>query len=191
MKAVKAFLSRVAVILGMSACTAAIALLVIGPVADWREANYRAGHSLYDQLTPHARQWAGFRAFAQGPLLPTQAGQLQIGNVATATGTVTLTLNQIVGTLVGTPGAAASYTTPTATAICAALGPYNVPGFGWYWDITQGATTFAITVLGGTGVTVLGTGTAASAATRQFKFEIDNCSNAPAIELYSLNTSAR
>jgi|SRR5579872_5131410 len=188
----KRFLQHVAAVLGMATLTTLIALMVLGPVADWQEQAYRDNHKLYDLMTPRAgHPWTGFRAFAQGPVLPAQAGLLQIGNLATATATATLTLNQIVGTLVGTPGAAATYTTPTATAICAALGPYNTPGFGWYWDITQGATTFTITVAGGTGVTLLGTGTAASANTRQFKFEVDNCSNAPALELYSLNTSAR
>jgi len=131
---------------------------------------------------------------AQGPLWQTQPGVLAIGNTATSAGGAALTVKgaQLFGMLTGTPTAGQTMTTDTAANICSALGGYGQPGFGWSWDVintSAGANT--ITVAGGTGVTMTGTGTAAQNATRAFKWTVVNCTaGAQALTVQSLATGA-
>lgn len=113
----------------------------------------------------------------------------------TATNTATISAQNMVGVLTGTPTAGATYTTDTATNLCA-LFPFvanqNVNNFGWDWTIkntSAGANT--ITVAGGTGVTLIGTGTAAQNNLRHFKVVLTNCTaGSQAANLFSLETAA-
>ena len=90
----------------------------------------------------------------------------------------------------GTLAAPATYTTATATAICATLGTLGYPGFTWDWWLYESAGAFTVTVSAGAGVTLTGTGTAATVSVRHFKWIVNNCSNIPALSLISLETSA-
>lgn len=116
----------------------------------------------------------------------------------TATNTATLTINQVVGIVTGTPTGAATYTTPTATQMCNAFltlrsntntyaGFFN---FNWYVKNTSGGAN-TITVAGGTGVTLSGTGTAAQNQVRHFIWQPTNCTaGSEAWTLFSLETAA-
>jgi hypothetical protein len=93
-----------------------------------------------------------------------------IGKMAapnTATVTATLTTTQLLGgILLGSPGSsAASYTTPTGTAIDDALGNAKV---GSTFDLSilnvDGSGSGVITLVGGTGVTITGLATVAATA---------------------------
>jgi hypothetical protein len=112
----------------------------------------------------------------------------------TAADTAAMVPSQMVGLLTGTPTAGATYTTPTATALCALfpfVGASNSNSFVWDWYVKNtsgGANT--ITAAGGTGVTLRGTGTAAQNAVRHFKIELTTCTGTPAANLYSLETTA-
>lgn len=124
-----------------------------------------------------------------GPL-----GVLQFTQNNTAADTIALLPSQMVGLLVGTPTAGATYTTPTATQLCQ-LFPFvassNASFFNWLFVVkntSAGANT--ITMAGGTGVTLRGTGTIAQSAVRIFYVEVTGCSGTPAANLYSLMTGA-
>jgi hypothetical protein len=93
-----------------------------------------------------------------------------IGKMAapnTATSTATLTTTQLLGgILLGSPGSsAASYTTPTGTAIDDALGNAKV---GSTFDLSilnvDGSGSGVITLVGGTGVTITGLATVVATA---------------------------
>lgn len=79
---------------------------------------------------------------------------------ATATGTATLTTAQMLSKiLVSTPGGAATYTTPTGTALKAALqavGPLEANDTFDLTVINVGSTTQDVTMAGGTDVTFVG-----------------------------------
>lgn len=85
----------------------------------------------------------------------------------TATVTATLTTTQLLGgILLGSPGSsAASYTTPTGTAIDDALGNAKV---GSTFDLciqnVDGSGSGVITLVGGTGVTISGLATVVATA---------------------------
>lgn len=85
----------------------------------------------------------------------------------TATSTATLTTTQLLGgILLGSPGtSAATYTTPTGTAIDAALVNAKV---GSTFDLSiqnvDGSSTGVITLAGGTGVTISGLATVVATA---------------------------
>lgn len=100
---------------------------------------------------------------------------------STAVGTVTLTIDQMFGLLNGTPTGAATYTTPTATALCNAFpsvasGGGPATNFGLLFVVINtsgGANT--ITMAGGTGVTASGTLTIAQNNSRVFLLWPTNC----------------
>lgn len=132
------------------------------------------------------------RAQQAAPIGP--LGVLQFTQNNTAADTIALLPSQMVGLLVGTPTAGATYTTPTATQLCQ-LFPFvassNASFFNWLFVVKNtsgGANT--ITMAGGTGVTLRGTGTIAQNAVRIFYVEITGCSGTPAANLYSLMTGA-
>ncbi len=118
----------------------------------------------------------------------------------TAVGTATIAANQLMGILTGTPVAAATYTTDTATNICSMfpfVGAQSVNN--WNYDFyvkntSAGANT--ITFAGGAGVTLVGTGTAAQNFLRHFKIVLNACpvpgttSPTAAVQLISLETTA-
>lgn len=116
----------------------------------------------------------------------------------TAIGTATLTINQVVGILVGTPVAAANYTTPTATQMCNAFltlrsntntyaSTFKVD---WYIKNTSGGAN-TITVVAGTGVTLSGTGTATQNNMRHLVWQPTNCTaGSEAWTVFSLETAA-
>jgi hypothetical protein len=113
----------------------------------------------------------------------------------TAIDTGTLGTGQSFGLLVGTPTAAATYTTPTATRMCAAFPSVAIAppasNFAVQWDIkntSAGANT--ITLAGGTGVTVSGTGTVAQNHIRHFIWVPGSCGVTPAWTLFSAQDSA-
>ena len=135
-------------------------------------------------------------AFAQQtmPLSPFGTPQVpfRLGN--TAADTATLTPGQMQGLLTGTPTAAANYTTPTATLLCALfpfVGSSNTFNFHWEWNVkntSAGANT--ITVVAGSGVTVTGTATIAQNAVKRFMIVLDSCaSGSQAAHVVSLGSS--
>jgi hypothetical protein len=108
----------------------------------------------------------------------------------TAADTATLTPDQMVGILTGTPTAAAAYTTPTATVLCnvfpiAASGNYNTT-FGITLIVkntSAGANT--ITMTAGTGITIVGTATVAQNKSAVFYLFPTSCAT-PAWKLVSV-----
>jgi len=135
---------------------------------------------------------SAFFVHAQQPIGP--YGNLPFTLNNTAADTAALVPAQMVGLLTGTPTAGATYTTPSATALCALfpfVGASNANSFTWDWYVkntSAGANT--ITAAGGTGVTLRGTGTAAQNNLRHFKIELTTCTGTPAANLYSLETAA-
>jgi len=132
-------------------------------------------------------------AFAQMPL--GLYGQIPFRTGNTAADTATLVSGQMSGLLTGTPTAAANYTTPTATQLCA-LFPFVKSGAntGFWWDMwvkntSAGANT--ITVVAGSGVTVVGTATIAQNALKHFRIVLNQCGPTvtPAAQVISLGTS--
>jgi len=123
-------------------------------------------------------------------------GQIPILTGNTATDTTTLSPFQMTGLLTGTPTAGANYTTPTATALCA-LFPFvqTQAASNFWWDLyiknTAGGA-FTITPVAGSGVTLVGTGTAAQNQVRHFKVVLNECrvGSTTAAQLISLETSA-
>lgn len=121
-------------------------------------------------------------------------GNIPVNTANTAIDTATLSVGQMAGVLTGTPTAAATYTTPSATALCA-LFPFVASGNAqnWNYDWLVKNTSLganAITLAGGSGVTLVGTGTAAQNAARHFKVVFNTCTGTPAVQLISLETSA-
>jgi hypothetical protein len=99
---------------------------------------------------------------------------------STATNTATLTVDQMVGLLNGTPTGAATYTTPTATQLCNAFPStanyFPSATFGILWAVINtsgGANT--ITIAGGTGVTAGTTLTVAQNNSRLFLLFPTSC----------------
>lgn len=95
----------------------------------------------------------------QIPVAAGGAARMTMPAVATATDTATLTTAQILnGVIHGTPTAAATYTTPTGTALDTALGASFVAGEAVEFSVANLAATatFDITMAGGTGVTTVG-----------------------------------
>lgn len=151
---------------------------------------------VFTPAAPNLGGFGGFQAFAQQvqPIGP-------YGNIPwiasnTATDTATLSASQMTGILVGTPTAAATYTTDTAANLCA-LFPFvansAANSFNWSWVVkntSAGANT--ITVAAGTGVTVSGTATAAQNNLRRFQIVLNECraGKTAAATVYSLETAA-
>lgn len=139
-----------------------------------------------------------FPITAQAQLLSTGPYGKVTWRATTAADTATLTLNQVVGIVVGTPTAAANYTTPTATAMCnafpqlRAVTATSASHFYVHWYVKNtSAGAFTITVVGGTGVTVSGTKTAAQNQVRHFIWQPTSCvAGSEAWNLYSLETAA-
>jgi hypothetical protein len=102
----------------------------------------------------------------------------------------TLTTDQLVNGLILTvPTAARTFTTPTATAILAAI---DAPKVGAAFDLNirnTSAGSFAITVAGGTGVTVVGTATTAQNIVSRFRGVVTGV-DTPAVSLYRVGTGA-
>lgn len=96
--------------------------------------------------------------------------ELTLGYMAapqTATATATLTTAQLLGQiLLGSPGSsAASYTTPTGTEIDTALGNAKVGStFRLVIQNVDGSGSGVITLVGGTGVTIVGLATVSATA---------------------------
>lgn len=113
---------------------------------------------------------------------------------ASATG-ITLTTKQLInGIFTHAAGGAVNDTTPTATAIIAALPSCYVSGttastFEFsLLNTTAGAT--AITLVGGTNVTIVGTAAVAQNFVSNFRGVVTACTGTPAVKLYSLGTTA-
>lgn len=126
-----------------------------------------------------------------GNLVFSGTGQLNLGvkttqkrTIETATATATLTVAQVLaGHIDGTPTAAATYTTPTAAALIAAI-PGAVVGTSFYFSINNvTAATHVITLAGGTNVTIDGTATVAAATCRLFLLTV---TSATAITIYGM-----
>jgi len=91
-------------------------------------------------------------------------GEIKLGAMdtpQTGAGTATLTVAQILGkVLVGDPStSAATYTTPTAALIEAAVPNMKVGGYLDLIVINKGTSSGIITLAGGTGVTLVGMAT--------------------------------
>jgi tetrahydromethanopterin S-methyltransferase subunit D len=127
------------------------------------------------------------------PLLPYGVIPVNLTD-STAIDTGTLSVGQMYGILTGTPTGAATYTTPTATAMCAMFPFLNTSSSqGWNYDwyvknTSLGANT--ITLAGGTGVTLRGTGTATQNNVRHFKVVFKSCGTTPTVDLVSLELGA-
>jgi hypothetical protein len=108
--------------------------------------------------------------------------------VKTANAAVTLTAAELIeGLLLSVPVAAINVTTPTAAAIVAGL---ESPKVGTAFDFfirntSAGANT--ITLVGGTGVTIVGTSTTAQNVASQFRAVVTNkTAGSEAISIYKL-----
>jgi hypothetical protein len=133
-------------------------------------------------------------AFSQTmPLERGVAGQVPFRSGNTAADTASLAPGQMSSILTGTPTAAANYTTPTATQLCALFPFVRTSAANLHWDwwvknTSAGANT--ITVVGGSGVTITGTATVAQNAVKHFMVVLDNCvSGSQAAHIFSLGTS--
>lgn len=110
----------------------------------------------------------------------------------TAADTATLTTAQMFGGLItGTPTAAANYTTPTPALLLAALASFGAPYIGMSFEFTikntsAGANT--ITVVGATGVTIVGTATIAQNAAKRF-LVVCSSVDSSTFDVYSLGSS--
>lgn len=116
--------------------------------------------------------------------------------VAGSSGTGTLSVaNMTSQILTATPTSMAiTYTTPTATALCAAFPWIGAKGginwsYDWWVKDTAGSA-LTVTLAGGSGVTLVGTGTAVQNNLRHFKVQFRSCGATPAVNLISLDTSA-
>ena len=111
--------------------------------------------------------------------------------VAASDAATTLTAAQSVNSLVTmTPGAARNLTTATAAAIVEELGPGVRVGTSFSIIVrNEAAATHAITMVGGSGVTLAtdNTNTIAHTQTKQFIGRVTNVTT-PAITLYSMGT---
>lgn len=92
-----------------------------------------------------------------------------VGAAATA---ITMTAAQFCSNVVdysGSPGGPVTVTLPTAAQIIAALPP-TIPanGYNFPWYFMNDSAGQTVTLAGGTGVTITGTATVATATTRQF-----------------------
>lgn len=148
----------------------------------------------------------------RGPIEPAHAqlfyplgpyGNLGFSN-STFINTATIPAYALVGLSTGTPTAGATYTTDTATNICS-LFPFvgsqaagaGGANFSWDWYVKDtSAGAFTITAAGGSGVTMVGTGTATQNQMRHFKFVLNACPPVgltvptAAVTFYSLETAA-
>lgn len=145
--------------------------------------------------------WAGAEAdmkiFAEamtspGSIYSVLAPTFQTTAPQTAADTATLTAAQILGGLItGTPTAAANYTTPTAVLMLAAMAAFGAPYLGLTFEFlikntSAGANT--ITVVAGTGVTIVGTATIAQNAIKRFRVVVSSV-DASTLDVYSLGSS--
>lgn len=135
-------------------------------------------------------------AYAQtAPIGP--YGTLVFSQTNTAADTATLVAGQMGQSLLtGTPTGAASYTTPTATILCRLfpfVGAQQSNNFAWdFWIKNTAGSAVAITLAAGSGVTIVGTATAAQNFVRHFKVVLTNCTagTTAAARIYSLETTA-
>ena len=111
-------------------------------------------------------------------------------SVSTIDGAATLTTDQLVnGLILSTPTAARTFTTPTATEIVAAV---LTPKIGSSFDLiirNTSAGAYALTLTGGTGVTVVGTATTAQNIASIFRGVV-TAVDTPAVSLYRVGTGA-
>jgi hypothetical protein len=128
----------------------------------------------------------------QAPLL--QYGVLPFNTTNTATDTGTLAIGQVATSiLVGTPTNTATYTTPTATAFCNAF-PFVKTNqqkrwtYSWYVKNTTVTPAFGITVAGGSGVTVSGSGLVGGGGIKRFQVILDDCGT-PAVHLLPVGSA--
>ena len=133
-------------------------------------------------------------SFGQVMLFNQIAGQSQFLTSNTAADTATLTISQVTSSIiVGTPTNDATYTTPSATAWCAAVPWLSNAGQNNFWYLMFVKNTAAmaktITMAGGSGVSVSGTATVAQNAIHGFVV-VMKCTGTPAITLVSTGTGA-
>jgi hypothetical protein len=150
------------------------------------------------KITLNSCSGSGAASWQAFELAPTVWEGLGGGTVAGpgATGSLSIAtqgLQSIAGIMTDSCAAGCTLTTDTAANLCS-LTPVNgltsTNNFytDWYVKATGASTA---TLAGGTGVTLVGTGTAASAAVRHFRFQFVNCgSGTAAINLVSLETTA-
>lgn len=118
----------------------------------------------------------------------------ELPNEATTVSTIdvaaTLTTDQLInGLILSTPTAARTFTTPTAAAILTAL---DSPKVGTAFDLVirnTSAGAYALTVEGGTGVTVVGTATTAQNVASVYRGVV-TAVGTPAVSLYRIGTGA-
>lgn len=114
-------------------------------------------------------------------------------NTATNTTGFTATTAQLSGadqlqvlSLTGTLGAGAALTTPTATALIAALGGYGIVGNTYVLRfINNSSANFAWTITAGAGVTVTGTATVAQNVWREYLVTV-TATGTPAVTLQNI-----
>lgn len=110
--------------------------------------------------------------------------------VSTIDAAATLTTTQLInGLILSTPTAARTFTTPTATEILAAV---KTPKVGAAFDLAirnTSAGAYALTLAGGTDVTVVGTATTAQNVASTFRGVV-TAVDTPAVSLYRVGTGA-
>jgi len=109
-------------------------------------------------------------------------GLVSPSSVSTVSVSTSLAVNQLVGGIVSFTGTAAdNLTTPTATAVLAAYPLLQVGSTFRLLVLNNG--TAAATLVGGTGVTVTGSGVVGTGASRTFIGVVTNVAT-PAITIY-------
>ena len=107
-------------------------------------------------------------------------------------GSITLVPGNMIGILSTDPSSKnTTYTTPSATVLCS-LFPFlasgNVINWSYDWWVKNFEVTHSSIIAGGSGVSLVGTGTVLPACVRHFKVNFRSCS-IPAVELISVETS--
>lgn len=136
--------------------------------------------------------WGGFLVWAQSSAPMLQYGVLPFSTANTATGTATLSIGQIAtGLLVGTPVTTATYTTPAASAFCAAF-PFVKTNSQkrWSYDfyVKNMTTGVGATLAGGSGVTISGSGLVGGLGVKRFRVILDDCGT-PAVHILPIGSA--
>ena len=114
----------------------------------------------------------------------------EVTAVSTIDGAATLTTAQLInGLILSTPTAARTFTSPTATEILTALDNSQIGASFDFAIRNTSAGAYAITLAGGTGVTVVGTATTAQNVASTFRCVV-TAVDTPAVSLYRIGTGA-
>jgi hypothetical protein len=142
---------------------------------------------------------AALLVLGQNPAPLGNYGNLGFVTTTISTATATLTANQMLGVTVGSNAGAVTFTTDSAVNICSMfpfVGASSSQGFAYDWYVKSTGAGGMTAPTMGAGVTLVGTGTAATLTVRHFKVILDACpvpgttTPTAAVRLFSLETTA-